>query len=131
MDAAAQRHAAFEVQDEFNSAGLHFVGEIAAGLDQLDHPLGARRLFQKLIDLVEGGFQVAPGILGVRIGIAADRINAEVDAVADQSRRDGVADGRFFADGCPIQLLIDITVPFHHYILLQHFFSVHVIVLFG
>ena len=102
MDAAAQRHATFKVQDEFNCPWLNFVGKIAAGLDQLNHPLGARRFLQKLIDLVEGGFQVAPGILGVRIGIAADRINAKVDAVADQSGRDGVADGRFFADGRPI-----------------------------
>ena len=131
MDAAAQRHAAFEVEHEFNAAGLDFVGQIAAGLDHLDHPFGARRLFEKLIDLIEGGLQIAPGILRMGIGVAADSINGEVDAVADQARRDGVADGRFFADGCPIQLLIDIAVAFHHYMLLQHFFSVHVILLSG
>ena len=119
------------MQYEFNCPWLNFVGEIAAALDHLDHPFGARRLFQKLIDLVESGFQVAPGVLRVRIGIPADSVNTEVDVVADQSRRDGVAHRRFFADGRPIQLLIDIAVPFHHYILLQHFFSVHVIVLSG
>ncbi len=117
MDAAVQRHAAFKVQQELDATRFELIGEIAASLDHLNHAFGAWRLFQKVIDLIEGGFQIPAGVLGVGIGIAADGVDADVDAVANQPWRDGVPYRRFLADGSAIQLLIDIAMPFHDHML--------------
>ena len=71
VDAAAQRHAAFEVKQKLDAARLDFIGQIAARLDHLDHAFRARRLFEKLIDLIERRFQITAGVLRMGIGVAA------------------------------------------------------------
>jgi hypothetical protein len=92
VNAAAQRHTAFEVQQKLDAARLDFIGQIAARLDHLDHALRARRLFEKLIDLIERRFQITSGVLRMGVGIAADRVNRHVDAIANQTWRDRIAD---------------------------------------
>jgi len=56
LDTTAQRHAAFEVKQELYRSRLRFFRQIAARLDHLNHAFGARRLFEKLVNLFERGF---------------------------------------------------------------------------
>ena len=112
MDAALKRHAPFEVQNEFDRARLDFIGQVAAGLDHRDHPFGARCFLQEHIDLIEGGFQITAGVLGVGVRVAANGIYTDVDAVADQSRCDGISYRRWLADGGTVELLVYIAMTF-------------------
>jgi hypothetical protein len=125
LDAAPQRHATLEVEQKFYRAGLDFFRQIAAGPDHRDHALGLGRLLKKLIDVFQGGFQVTPGILRMGIRIATDSVDREVDAVANQSRRNRIADRHRFADRRPVELLINVPMSFDHDVRLQKLFGVH------
>src|SRR5262245_46019665 len=65
----------------------------------------------------------------MRIRITADGVDANIDPVANQSWRDGVAHRRLSTDRGSIQLLVDVTMPLHDHILLQYFLTVHAIIL--
>ncbi len=125
LNAAAQRHAAFEVEQKFYRPGLDFFRQIAAASDHRDHALGFGRLLQKLVDVFERGLQVTAGILRMGIRIAADSVDGEIDAVANQSRRNCIADRHRFADRGPVELLINVPMSFDNDVLLQKLFAVH------
>jgi hypothetical protein len=125
VNAAAQRHAAFEVEQKLDRARLDFFRQVGARFDHLNHALGARRFIEKLVDLVERGFQISSRILRVRIGIAADRIDRHVDAVPDQTWCYRVAYRRFFPDRGAIELFVDVAMPLDHHAGHQQFFCIH------
>src|ERR1044072_288813 len=59
------------------------------------------------------------------VGITGNRVNADVDAVANQARGDGIANRRRFADRSTVELLVDVAVAFAHDVLLQNLAAVH------
>ncbi len=113
------------MKQKLDAARLDFVRQIAAGLDHLDHAFGARRFFEELIDLIEGGFQITAGVLRMRIRISADCIDGQIDAIADQTRRHAIADRRFFADRGTIKLLVDVAMAFDDNAAHDQFFCIH------
>jgi len=120
VNAPLKRSGALEVEDKGDIAGTNPVGQVGSVFDERNHPLRSRSLFEKYIDVFQRRFQKPPGVVRVRIGVAADGIDTKIDSITYQPWGDRIPDGTLLPERASVEKFIDIPVTFHYNGLLEN-----------
>ena len=118
-EATLQGLAAFEVQDEFHVIVQARGRQVATGLHQREAAARCGHLLQELVEVVERALEESPRVLRVCPRVAADRIDRQVDPVADQPGHDRIGEGAGLAHQRPVHLLVDVAMAFYDQVPLQ------------
>jgi hypothetical protein len=120
VNAPLKRSGALEVEDKGDIAGTNPVGQVGTVFDKGNHPLRSRSLLEKDIYVFQGRFEIPPRIVRMRIGVAADSIDTNIDPITYQPGGDRIPDGTLLPERASMEKLIDITVTFHYNGLLEN-----------